>query len=101
VALVGKPGKYRKLRLLDLRTGRAGGVVNVRLPGGQYIDDIDFLRDGRLVVRSRTATGVAVHAVSAKSGAVTLLQEIERPDAAVWVLPDDTGDEPWTKKARH
>ncbi|WP_343950239.1 hypothetical protein [Nonomuraea longicatena] len=101
VALVGKSDKYRKLRLLDLRTGRAiGGVVNVRLPGGQYIDDVDFARDGRLVVRSRTATGVAVHEVSPKTGAVTLLREIERPDVPVWVLPDDTEYAPWAKRPR-
>ncbi|MFI7643295.1 hypothetical protein [Nonomuraea sp. NPDC049400] len=96
--LVGKGGKYRKVLLLNLRTGRAGAVVSVKLPRGQYIDDIDFDRSGRLVVRSKTATGVAVYQVLRKTGAVKLLKKIERPDAAVWVLPDDSAYESWTEK---
>ncbi|TXK35650.1 hypothetical protein [Nonomuraea sp. C10] len=96
--LVGKAGKYRKVRLLNLRTGRAGAVVRVKLPRGQYIDDIDFDRSGRLAVRSKTATGVAVYQVSRKTGAVKPLKEIKRPDAAVWVLPDDSAYESWTER---
>ncbi|MFD9944931.1 hypothetical protein ACFWYW_39150 [Nonomuraea sp. NPDC059023] len=96
--LVGKGSKYRKVRMLNLGTGRAGAVVSVKLPRGQYVDDIDFDRAGRLVVRSKTATGVAVHQVRPKTGAVKLLKEIERPDAAVWVLPGDNAYESWTER---
>ncbi|SEU34832.1 hypothetical protein SAMN05421811_112126 [Nonomuraea wenchangensis] len=96
--LVGKPNKYRKVRLLNLRTGRAGTVVKVKLPRGRYIDDIDFDRSDRLIVRSRSAKGVAVYQVSPRTGAVKPLKEIERPDAAAWVLPGDDGYEPWTER---
>ncbi|MGW2150614.1 hypothetical protein ACWCOT_40340 [Nonomuraea bangladeshensis] len=96
--LVGKGGKYRKVRLLNLRTGRAGAVVKVKLPRGQYIDDIDFDRSDRLIVRSKSAKGVAVYQVSRKTGAVKLLKEIERPDVAGWVLPGDDCYEPWADR---
>ncbi|MEZ7124830.1 hypothetical protein ACBR40_05805 [Nonomuraea sp. AD125B] len=96
--LVGKGGKYRKVRMLNLRTGRAGAVVEVRLPRGQYIDDIDFDRSDRLIVRSKSAKGVAVYQVSRKTGAVKLLKEIERPDVAGWVLPGDDCYEPWADR---
>ncbi|TDE53214.1 hypothetical protein E1295_17085 [Nonomuraea mesophila] len=88
--------RYRKVRLLNLRTGRAGAVVKAKLPRGQYIDDIDFDRSKRLVVRSKVATGVAVYQVSRKTGAVRLLRKIKRPDVAMWVLPGDESYEPWT-----
>jgi hypothetical protein len=96
--LVGKGSKYRKVRMLNLRTGRAGAVVKVKLPRGQYIDDIDFDRSDRLIVRSKSAKGVAVYQVSRKTGAVKLLKEIERPDVAGWVLPGDDCYEPWADR---
>ncbi|MGA4992250.1 hypothetical protein [Nonomuraea bangladeshensis] len=96
--LVGKGGEYRKVRLLNLRTGHAGAVVKVKLPRGQYIDDIDFDRSDRLIVRSKSAKGVAVYQVSRKTGAVKLLKEIERPDVAGWVLPGDDCYEPWADR---
>ncbi|GAA4225680.1 hypothetical protein FHR32_002266 [Streptosporangium album] len=54
---VGTWPKYRKLRMLNLRTGRASGTVTVQLPRGQYVNDLDFDRVGRMIVRSRTGTG--------------------------------------------
>ncbi|MET8862859.1 hypothetical protein ABZW11_07860 [Nonomuraea sp. NPDC004580] len=96
--LVGKYDKYRQLRLLNLRTGRAGAVVNVKLPRGQYIDDVDFDRSDRLLVRSKTATGVAIYQVSRKTGAVKPLKKVKRPNVATWVLPGDETYERWTEK---
>ncbi|MFI6797955.1 hypothetical protein [Streptosporangium canum] len=93
---VGTYGKYRTLRLLNLRTGRATGTVTVRLPRGQYIDDLDFDQAGHVIVRSRTKTGVAVYRVSKATGKATLLRTITRPDAEVWVLPGDSAHEVWT-----
>ncbi|WP_182907136.1 hypothetical protein [Microbispora sp. H13382] len=95
---VGTWPKYRKMRMLDLRTGRAGGTVTVRLPRGQYIDNLDFDQAGRVVVRSKTKTGVAIYRVSKTTGKATLLRTITRPDARVWVLPGDSTYEPWTEK---
>ncbi|MFC7650266.1 hypothetical protein ACFQX6_65480 [Streptosporangium lutulentum] len=96
---VGTWRKYRQLRLLDLRTGRASGTVTVGLPRGQYIDDLDFDQAGRVIVRSRTATGVAVYRVSTTTGKATPLRKITRPDVEVWVLPGDSTYELWTEKA--
>ncbi|MEV4186771.1 hypothetical protein AB0J28_35640 [Streptosporangium canum] len=93
---VGTYGKYRTLRLLNLRTGRATGTVTVRLPRGQYIDDLDFDQAGHVIVRSRTKMGVAVYRVSKATGKATLLRTITRPDAEVWVLPGDSAHEVWT-----
>ncbi|GIH46076.1 hypothetical protein SAMN05421833_11074 [Microbispora rosea] len=88
----------RKLRLVDLRTGKASGTVTVRLPRGQRIDDLDFDKAGHLVVRSKTTTGVAVYRVSKTTGAVTPLRTMVRPDVKVWVLPGDDEYEPWAEK---
>ncbi|TMR09871.1 hypothetical protein ETD86_41805 [Nonomuraea turkmeniaca] len=93
---VGTWGKVRKLRLLNLRTGRAGGTVTVPLPRGQYIDDLDFDRAGRLIVRSKTKTGVAIYRVSKATGKATLLRTMTRPDVDAWVLPGDGSYELWT-----
>ncbi|MEV1176078.1 hypothetical protein [Nonomuraea sp. NPDC049784] len=95
---VGRYPKYRKLRMLNLRTGRASGTVTVRLPRGQYIDDLDFDQAGHVIVRSKTKTGVAIYRVSKATGKAKLLRTIARPDAAVWVLPGDSTYEPWTEK---
>ncbi|GIH68025.1 TolB-like translocation protein [Sphaerimonospora thailandensis] len=95
---VGKWEKYRKLRLLNVRTGHASRTVTVRLPRGQYIDDLDFDQTGRLIVRSKTRTGVAIYRVSKASGKVTPLRTIARPDVKVWVLPGDSSYEKWTEK---
>ncbi|MET7335126.1 hypothetical protein [Nonomuraea sp. NPDC005650] len=95
---VGTYPKYRQLRLLNLRTGRAGSTVTVRLPRGQYIDDLDFDRAGHVIVRSRTKTGVAIYRVSKATGKTTLLRRVARPAAAVWVLPGDSAYEPWTEQ---
>ncbi|MFF5205322.1 hypothetical protein [Streptosporangium sp. NPDC000396] len=93
---VGTWRKYRKLRLLNLRTGRASGVMTVRLPRGQYIDDLDFDQAGQVIVRSKTGTGVAIYRVSKTTGKATLLRTIARPDVEVWVLPGDRAYEWWT-----
>jgi hypothetical protein len=93
---VGKSDKYRKLRLLNLRTGRVGGTVTLQLPRGQYIDDLDFDQAGRLIVRSQTKTGVATYRVSKATGKVTLLRTVARPDVDAWVLPGDESFESWT-----
>ncbi|GGK69528.1 hypothetical protein Sme01_15090 [Sphaerisporangium melleum] len=98
--LVGTWPKYRKLRLLNLRTGRVGGTVTVRLPGGRYIDDLHFDQAGHLIVRSKTKTGVAIYRVSKTTGAVTTLRTITRPDAKIWVLPGDGTYEPWTERKK-
>ncbi|WP_283135094.1 hypothetical protein [Rhizohabitans arisaemae] len=95
---VGTWGKYRKLRLLNLRTNRASGPVTVRLPRGQYIDDLDFDQAGRVIVRSKTKTGVEVYRISKATGKATLLRKIDRPDADVWVLPGDNSHEAWTER---
>ncbi|MFG1709073.1 hypothetical protein ACFLIM_38370 [Nonomuraea sp. M3C6] len=95
---VGTWRKFRKLRLLNLRTGRASGTVTVRLPRGQYIDDLDFDQAGRVIVRSKTKTGVAIYRVSKATGKATLLRTIARPDAEVWVLPGDSTYEVWTER---
>jgi hypothetical protein len=95
---VGTSPKYRKLRLLDVRTGHASRPVTVRLPRGQYIDDLGFDRAGQLIVRSRTRTGVAIYRVSKETGKATALRTIARPDAEVWVLPGDGVYEAWTEK---
>ncbi|MEV4106605.1 hypothetical protein [Nonomuraea sp. NPDC049695] len=98
---VGTYPKYRKLRMLNLRTGRASSTVTVRLPRGQYIDDLDFDQAGHVIVRSRTKTGVAIYRVSKATGKVTPLRTIARPDAVLWVLPGDSTYEAWTiKKGR-
>ncbi|KAB8180601.1 hypothetical protein [Microbispora catharanthi] len=97
-ATVGSWPKFRKLRLLNLRTGKASGTVTVGLPRGQYIDDLDFDKAGHLVVRSKTKTGVAVYRVSKTTGKATPLRTMVRPDAKVWVLPGDDEYEPWTEK---
>ncbi|MEV6985233.1 hypothetical protein AB0M95_28775 [Sphaerisporangium sp. NPDC051017] len=96
--LTGTGPKSRKLRLLNLRTGHASGAVTLRLPRGQYIDDLDFDQAGRVIVRSKTATGVAIYRISKTTGKATLLRTIARPDADVWVLPGDTTYEPWTER---
>jgi hypothetical protein len=96
--LVGTAGKYRKLRLLNLRTGRAGATVSVKLPRGQYIDDVDVDRSKRLIVRSKTASGVAIYQVSHQTGAVKTLKKIKRPNVATWVLPGDDTYERWTER---
>jgi hypothetical protein len=96
--VVGTWPKFRKMRLFDLRTGRARGAVTVRLPRGQYIDDLDFDKAGRVVVRSKTKTGVTVYRVS-RTGKTTVLRTITRPDTRIWVLPGDSTYEPWTEKA--
>jgi hypothetical protein len=98
VVRVGTSGKPRKLRLLNLSTGHASGTVTVRLPRGQYVDDLDFDQAGRLIVRSKTGTGVAIYRVSKATGKATLLRTIARPDAAVWVLPGDSTYEAWTER---
>ncbi|TQS20269.1 WD40 repeat domain-containing protein [Microbispora hainanensis] len=90
--------KSRKLRLVDLRTGKASGTVTVRLPRGQQIDDLGFDKAGHLIVRSKTKTGVTVYRVSKTTGAVTPLRTLVRPDAKIWVLPGDDEYEPWTEK---
>ncbi len=90
--------KSRKLRLVNLRTGRASGTVTVQLPRGQYIDDLDFDKAGRVIVRSKTGEGVAFYRVSAATGKATLLRTIARPDAEVWVLPGDSPYEAWTER---
>jgi IMP cyclohydrolase len=95
---VGTWRKYRRLSLLDLRTGRASGTVTVRLPRGQYIDDLDFDQAGRVIVRSKTGTGVAIYQVSKATGKATRLRTIARPDAEVWVLPGDSAYELWTER---
>ncbi|TQS27734.1 WD40 repeat domain-containing protein [Microbispora sp. KK1-11] len=97
-APVGSWPESRKLRLLNLRTGKASGTMTVRLPRGQHIDDLDFDKAGHLVVRSKTKTGVAVYRVSKTTGKATLLRRMTRPDAKVWVLPGDDEYEPWTEK---
>ncbi|XVQ86685.1 hypothetical protein ACQP2K_04475 [Microbispora siamensis] len=97
-APVGSWPKSRKLRLLNLRTGKTSGTVTVRLPRGQYVDDLDFDKAGRLIVRSKTRTGVAVYRVSKTTGKATPLRTITRPDVKVWVLPGDDEFEPWTEK---
>ncbi|WP_433222474.1 hypothetical protein [Microtetraspora malaysiensis] len=97
-APVGTWPKYRKLRLLNLRTGRAKGTVAVQLPRGRYIDDLDFDQAGRVIVRSKTGTGVAIYRVSTTTGKATLLRTIARPDAEAWVLPGDSPYEPWTER---
>ncbi|MGW5261903.1 hypothetical protein ACWEQG_13060 [Microbispora sp. NPDC004025] len=96
---VGSWPESRKLRLLNLRTGHESGTVTVRLPRGQQIDDLDFDTAGRVVVRSRTKTGVAVYRVSKTTGKATLLRTLTRPDTRIWVLPGDSTYEPWTEKA--
>ncbi|MGI5161800.1 hypothetical protein [Microbispora sp. CA-102843] len=96
---VGPWPKSRKLRLVNLRTGHTSGTVTVRLPRGQYVDDLDFDKAGRLIVRSKTKTGVAVYRVSKATGKATTLRTITRPDAEVWVLPGDTEYERWTEKS--
>lgn len=98
VGVSGTWDTYRKLRLLNLRTGRASSTVTVRLPRGQYINDLDFDKSGRLIVRSKTKTGVAIYRVSATTGKATLLRTIARPDAEVWVLPGDSDHEVWTER---
>ncbi|SFL04170.1 hypothetical protein SAMN05216275_14946 [Streptosporangium canum] len=95
---VGTYGKYRKLRLLNLRTGRATGTVTVRLPRGQYIEDLDFDQAGHVIVRSKTKTGVAIYRVSKVTGKATLLRTITRPDEEIWVLPGDGTYELWTER---
>ncbi|SDI98802.1 hypothetical protein SAMN05421869_108108 [Nonomuraea jiangxiensis] len=95
---IGAEDKERKLRLFNARTGRVSRTVSVRLPSGQYIDDLDFDQAGRLVVRSKTKTGVAIYRVSKTTGKTTLLRAMTRPDVPVWVLPGDTTYEPWTEK---
>ena len=65
-----------RLRLLNLRTGHESGTVTVRLPRGQQIDDLDFDAAGRVVVRSRTKTGVAIYRVSRTTGKATLLRTL-------------------------
>lgn len=95
---VGTWPKYRQLRLLNLRTGRVSGTVTVRLPRGQYIDDLDFDQAGRVIVRSRTGTGVAIYRVSKATGTAMRLRTIARPDVEVWVLPGDSTYEPWTER---
>ncbi|WP_067168521.1 hypothetical protein [Microtetraspora niveoalba] len=95
---VGKWPKYRKLRLVNLRTGKAGRTVTVGLPRGQYIDDLDFDRAGRVIVRSKTRTGVAIYRVSKATGRATLLRTLDRPDVDVWVLPGDGDYEPWGER---
>ncbi len=95
---VGTSGKFRKLRLLNLRTGHTSGTVTVRLPRGQYIDDLNFDQAGHMTVRSKTRTGVAIYRVSKATGKATLLRTITRPDAEVWVLPGDSTYEPWTER---
>ncbi|MEU6408023.1 hypothetical protein [Microbispora sp. NPDC046933] len=97
-APVGSWPKYRKIRLLDLRTGRVRGTVTVRLPRGQHMDDLDFDEAGRLIVRSKTRTGVAVYRISKTTGKATPLRTMTRPDVKVWVLPGDDEYEPWTEK---
>ncbi|WP_433514851.1 hypothetical protein ACQP2T_04030 [Nonomuraea sp. CA-143628] len=97
-APVGKTSKLRKLRLLNLRTGRTISTVTARLPRGQYIDDLDFDRSGRLIVRSKTKTGVAVYRLSKTTGKATLVRTLARPKVKVWVLPGDGTYEPWTEK---
>ncbi|WP_143737767.1 WD40 repeat domain-containing protein [Microbispora sp. GKU 823] len=97
-APVGSWPKSRKLRLVDLRTGKASGTITVRLPRGQYVDDLDFDKAGRLIVRSKTRTGVAIYRVSKTTGKATPLRTITRPDVKVWVLPGDDEYEPWTEK---
>ncbi|GAA3256648.1 hypothetical protein [Nonomuraea helvata] len=97
-AVLAGTAKHRKLRLLNLRTGRASSTVTVRLPRGQYVDDLDFNRAGHVIVRSRTRTGVAVYRVSKATGKATLLRTIARPDAKVWVLPGDGTYEVWTER---
>ncbi|MEV0622583.1 hypothetical protein AB0I81_55345 [Nonomuraea sp. NPDC050404] len=97
---VGTWSKSRKVRLLNLRTGRAGDTLTARLPKGRYINDLDFDRSGRLIIRSKTRTGVAIYQLSKKkSGKTTLLREITRPDVTAWVLPGDSTYERWTKKS--
>ncbi|WP_432928970.1 hypothetical protein ACQPZZ_03825 [Microbispora sp. CA-135349] len=98
VELVGTSPTLRRLRPLDLRTGRAGRTVTVRLPRGQYIDDLEFDQKGRLIVRSKTKTGVAIYRVSKTTGKASLLRSLARPDAKAWVLPGDSAYEPWTEK---
>ncbi|WP_169951693.1 hypothetical protein [Microbispora sp. H11081] len=95
---VGTWPRYRAFRLLDLRTGHASRAVTVRLPRGRYIDDLDFDRTGRVIVRSKTTTGVAVYRVSKATGKATLLRTVARPGAKVWVLPGDSAYEPWTER---
>ncbi|MCC5580367.1 hypothetical protein IMZ11_32585 [Microtetraspora sp. AC03309] len=95
---VGTWPKYRKLRLLNLRTGRVSGTVTVRLPRGQYVDDLAFDRAGRMIVRSKTGTGVGIYRISKATGKATLLRTIARPDAEVWVLPGDETYEAWTER---
>ncbi|WP_156056481.1 hypothetical protein [Streptosporangium roseum] len=95
---VGTWPKYRKLRMLNLRTGRASGTVTVQLPRGQYVNDLDFDRAGRMIVRSRTGTGMAIYRVSKTTGKATLLRTIARPDAEAWVLPGDDTYEEWTER---
>ncbi|WP_432869088.1 hypothetical protein [Microbispora rosea] len=95
---VGSWPDSRKLRLVDLRTGKASGTVTVRLPRGQHVDDLDFDKAGRLIVRSKTTTGVAVYRLSKTTGTVTPLRTMVRPDVKVWVLPGDDAYEPWAEK---
>jgi hypothetical protein len=97
-APVGKGDRYRKLRLLNLRTGRTSATLDPRLPRGQYIDDLDFDQNGRLIVRSKTKTGVAIYRISKTTGKATLLRTITRPDATLWVLPGDSYHELWTER---
>jgi hypothetical protein len=89
----------RKLRLLDVRTGKLGRTVTARLPRGGRIHDLDFDRSGQVTVRSKTKAGVAVYRLSPKTGKATLLRAIDRPTGAkTWVLPGDGMYERWTEK---
>ncbi|GAA4203871.1 hypothetical protein [Microbispora amethystogenes] len=99
-ALVGRWPNYRQVRLLNLRTGRTSRTVTVRLPRGQWVDDLSFDRADHLIVRSRTRTGVTIYRVSAATGRATPLRKIARPDTTVWVLPGDSTYEAWTERKR-
>ncbi|GAA3677165.1 hypothetical protein GCM10022224_046680 [Nonomuraea antimicrobica] len=96
--VVGTTDKERKLRLFNARTGKVSRTVAVGLPSGQYIDDVDFDQAGRLIVRSKTRTGMAIYRVSKTTGKTTLLRAMTRPDVPVWVLPGDSTDEGWTER---
>ncbi|GII77704.1 hypothetical protein Sru01_26860 [Sphaerisporangium rufum] len=82
-----KKDRCRGLRLLDLRTGRATAPVTVRLPSGRYIDDLNFDRAGRVIVRTATRTKITFYRASAKTGKVKKLRTVTRVKGRV--LPGD------------